>query len=120
MECPQPRLICYGHDEMLQYTRKCILEREFLVESCSEISRLAEILAEGPVDVVVLCHSVPEGECEEAIELSRATWPDVKVLVLRAGTNADCSVHSDKTMECLEGPPVLLYKVHSLLAMASA
>ena len=117
MEVSRSRLICYGHADMLLYTRKCILEREFAVEICCNISRLGEVLAQGPVLVVVMCHSVPQRECVEVIELSRAAWPEVKILTLQEGITGECSLHSDRTMESLEGPPVLLHKVHSMLCV---
>jgi hypothetical protein len=105
---------------MLLYTRKCILEGDFSVEICSGLTRLGELLRAGPVRVVVLCHSVPDQECEAAIEMARAAWPGIKILTLREGHHEECSVHADKTMESLEGPPALLYKVHSMLGNASA
>ncbi|HEY1963555.1 MAG TPA: hypothetical protein VGG59_01425 [Acidobacteriaceae bacterium] len=105
---------------MLLYTRKCILEGDFSVEVCSGLAQLGEFLRNGPVRIVVLCHSVPDQECEAAIQMARATWPGVKILTLREGDHEECSLHADKTMESLEGPPALLYKVHSLLGTASA
>ena len=116
---PSLCLICYGHEDMLLFTRKCILEREFSVELCGGLTRLGELLAQGPVHVVVMCHSVPDSECEEAMELSRAAWPEVKILTLQEGNRAECSFHSDRTMENLEGPPILLRKLHSMLGTAS-
>jgi hypothetical protein len=120
MEFDRPRLICYGHDEMLLYTRKCILERDFAVELCCSVVRLGEVLAQGPVLVVVVCHSVSDWECDEVIELSRAAWPGVRILALQEGIPGECSIHADQTMEHLEGPPVLLYKVHSMLGVGPA
>jgi hypothetical protein len=104
---------------MLLYTRKCILERDYSVEICSGLARLGAILRQGPVHVVVLCHSVPDAECEKVMELSRAAWPAVKILVLQEGAQGECSLHSDKTMESLEGPPALLGKIHSMLGTAA-
>jgi hypothetical protein len=120
MEYRRPRLLCYGHDDMLLFTRKCILERDFSAEICSGLTWLEEMLAQGPVDIVVVCHSVPDRECDRVIELSRAAWPEVKILVLQEATHGDCSLHSDGTMENLEGPPALLHEVHTLLGIAAA
>lgn len=105
---------------MLLYTRKCILDEEFSVEICGERARLGELLPQHPVHIVVLCHSVPEAECEEVIEMSRAAWPEVKILTLQQGELGDCALHSDKTMESLDGPPALLQQIHALLGMGAA
>jgi hypothetical protein len=105
---------------MLLFTRKCILERDFSAEICSGLARLEEMLAQGPVEIVVVCHSVPDRECDQVIELSRAAWPEVKILALQEATHGDCSLHSDGTMENLEGPPALLHEVHALLRTAAA
>jgi len=120
METRSLRLLCYGHDDLLLFTRKCILDEEFSVEICKGLASLGELLAEGAVHVVVLCHSVPEAECEEVIEMSRAAWPGVKILTLQEGELGDCGLHSDKTMECLAGPPALLRQIHALLGIRAA
>lgn len=120
MESRRPRLLCYGHDDMLLYTRKCILESDFSVEICTGLTRLGECLRAGPVRVVVICHSVSDQECKAAIEMARAAWPGIKILTLREGDHEECSLHADKSMDHLDGPPALLYKVHSLLGTASA
>lgn len=115
----RPRLICYGHDDLLLYTRKKILEREFFVETCAHVSELGEILARGPVDIAVLCHSVPDAECEEVMHRVRQHSPSVKVLVLYEALPESCSDHSDKKMECLEGPSTLVDDVHELMEDAA-
>jgi hypothetical protein len=110
-----PRLLCYGHDDLLLFTRCKILERDFFVESCSQISALEPILARGPIDIAVLCHSVPDAECQEVTHLLRQHSPAVKVLVLYESVPEVCTEESDKTMESLEGPSTLLKDVHALM-----
>lgn len=113
-----PRLLCYGHDDMLLFTRKKILEREFSVDICTRISDLDVVLAAGPVDIAVVCHSVPDTECDEMMHHLREHSPGVKVLVLYESTPDLCSSHSDESMENLEGPSSLLQKVHALMQEA--
>ena len=115
----RPRLLCYGHDDLLLYTRTKILEREFFVEICTHVSGLSEILARGLVDIAVLCHSVPDAECEEVIHRVRKHSPGVKVLVLYEAVPEFCSDHSDKAMECMEGPSTLIDDVHALMQEAA-
>lgn len=114
-----PRLLCYGHDDMLQFTRKKILEREFVVEMCARISELDAILAKGRIDIAVLCHSVPDTECQEVMHRLREHSPGVKVLVLYESMPDLCSRHSDEAMENLEGPSHLLHKLHELMDEAA-
>lgn len=112
-----PRVLCYGHEEMLLYTRKRILEQEFLVERCDNVTCLAENLSRGPVDLLLLCQSVPDAECVAVINMVRAASPEVKVLVLEAG-HSSCSLHSDAAMESMDGPPALLQEIRALLGIA--
>jgi hypothetical protein len=105
---------------MLLFTRKCILDKEFHVQICDGLARLGELLVQGPVQLVVLCQSVPDWECDEVIELSRAAWPEVKFLALHEAVLGGCSTHSDGTIAGLEGPPALLHEVHALLRTAAA
>jgi hypothetical protein len=120
MALRRPRLLCYGHDEMLLYTRGQILGREFLVERCHTLTGLKQVLSRGPLDLVLLCHSVPDAECEEVIETVRAESPGVKVLVMHEATPGACSMHSDASIKNLEGPPALLHEIHALLGTAAA
>ncbi len=114
-----PRILCYGHDEVLLYTRKLILDREFVAEKCGTLAGLTEILSRGPLDLLLICQSVSEAECEEVIEMVRAASPEVKVLVMQAGHPGLCSVHSDAAMENLEGPPALLEEIRGMLGIAA-
>lgn len=114
-----PRLLCYGHDELLLYTREKILEQEFSVETCTQFSELSAILSRGPVEIVVLCHSVPDEECHEVLHCVREYCPGVKVLVLYETAPETCTEDSDKMMECLAGPVTLLNDVRALMEEAA-
>jgi DNA-binding response OmpR family regulator len=120
MARPVHRLLSYGHDEMLLFTRKRILEREYWVETCDRLCDLAEVLAKGPFQLALLCQSVPDAECQEVMRRVRAAWPEVKVLVLRESIAGICATRSDYTMDSLEGPPALLHEIHVLLEIAAA
>ena len=120
MARPVHCLLSYGHDEMLLYTRKRILEREYCVETCDCLSDLEEVLAKGPFQLALLCQSVPEAECQEIVQRVRAAWPEIKVLALREFTAGACATRSDCTIDSLEGPPALLHEIHVLLEVAAA
>jgi hypothetical protein len=117
---PVRRLLSYGHDEMLLFTRKRILEREYGVETCDRLCDLEEVLAKGPFQLALLCQSIPDAECNEIMLRVRAAWPEIKVLVLRESTAGVCATRCDCTMDSLEGPPALLHEIHLLLEIAAA
>jgi DNA-binding NtrC family response regulator len=119
MARPVHRLLSYGHDEMLLFTRKRILEREYWVETCDSLCDLEEVLAKGPFQLALLCQSVPDAECQDVTQRLRAAWPEIKVLVLRESIVGVRTTRSDRTMESLEGPPALLREIHLLLEIAA-
>lgn len=104
---------------MLLYTRERILDKEFVVDRCEDLACLTETLSRCSLDLVLICQSVPDAECEAVIDMVRTASPEVKVLVLQVGQHGSCSVHSDAAMESLDGPPALLHEIHALLGMAS-
>jgi hypothetical protein len=104
---------------MLLYTREQILSREFLVERCNTLGGLAEVLSRGPLDLVLLCQSVPDWECEEVIAKVRAVSAETKVLTLHESFPGVCAMHSDATIENLDGPPALLNEIHALLGITA-
>jgi DNA-binding NtrC family response regulator len=119
MARPVHRLLSYGHDEMLLFTRKRILEREYWVETCDRLCDLEEMLAKGPFQLALLCQSVPDAECKEIMQRVRSAWPEIKVLVLRESIVGVCATRSDCTMDSLDGPPALLHEIHLLLEIAA-
>ena len=120
MARPVHRLLSYGHDEMLLFTRKRILEREYWVETCDSLCDLEGVLAKGPFQLALLCQSVPEAECQEVMQRLRAAWPEIKVLVLRESIVGVRTARSDCTMDNREGPPALLHEIRVLLEIAAA
>ena len=120
MARPVHRLLSYGHDEMLLFTRKRILEREYWVETCDSLCDLEEVLAKGPFQLALLCQSVPDAECQEVMQRLRAAWPEIKILVLRESIVGVRTTRSERTMDSLEGPTALLHEIHVLLEVAAA
>lgn len=119
MARPVHRLLSYGHDEMLLFTRKRILEREYWVETCDDLCDLEEVLAKGPFQLALLCQSVPDAECQDVTQRLRAAWPEIKVLILRESIVGVRTARCDHMMDSLEGPPALLHEIHLLLEIAA-
>jgi hypothetical protein len=112
-------LLCYGHDEMLLYTRQQILNKKFSVDTCVDFAGLSDVLSRGPLDGALICHSVPNRECGEVIGRLHILSPKTKVLAIEEYMPRICATYSDAVMNNMEGPHALLRKTHALLGMAS-
>ena len=78
-----PRIMLYGRDSTLLWTRQMLLEQaQFEVCTTTEPAELHCALSSTPIQLLVLCHSIPEDEREAIRSLVHASNPGVKILVL--------------------------------------
>lgn len=64
-----------GRDEMLLQTRKLILGSYFQVDVAGRVSHAAQLMAECSFDLIVLCSSLSDHECERLAELAQTQSP---------------------------------------------
>jgi hypothetical protein len=108
-------VVCYSGDSRLVETRKMVFERAgFRTAVATDPSELEAILRQGPVGVLVLCHSLPDAECERADRFVHENYPRTRVLLLNSGFS-NCSLRPpDQDYDSLRGPEGLLSTVSSL------
>ena len=116
-----PSILCYGHDPVLVRTRQQIFERAGLAsktaQSRQELERLFKSFA---VDLLVICHTVSTGECEEAKQIAHSQADPSLVLVLNKGTH-NCEVGGeDAAFDSRQGPMDLVKTVSLLLMQHGA
>jgi hypothetical protein len=116
---PRHNLLCYGHDYALQLTRRWVLEREFRVRICQGFSDLTRVIHAGPVDALVLCHSVSNQECRRILPLLHEKSPHAKTLMLLRLSGETRELLGDAYLVSLDGPAALLKTMHALLAPAA-
>lgn len=108
------RSVCFSHDANLLETRRLLLAPRFNSFSVCDLQELASFANQGPVHLLVLCHTIPEKECMLAIKTVRATSPDVKVMTF-ASVFSPKSCHGDVVIGTLDGPAIFLRKADELV-----
>jgi hypothetical protein len=102
---------------MLLQTRKLILGAYFQVEIAGRISHAVQLIADGSFDLIVLCSSLADHECERVARLARTQNPRPKVLTL-SETGRQSSGHEAGDELMVEiGPLALIRKSTAMLGL---
>src|SRR5258708_1669466 len=65
------RVLVVSQDEMLLRTRELILGAFFKVQGAGRMSEAKALITNRVFDLIVLCHSVAEAECEQLVDLAQ-------------------------------------------------
>lgn len=108
-----------GKDVSLLSTRHEVLRSAgYIVETTSSIARALKSLREGDFDVVVMCHSLSEGERTYLTNCIRETGSTIPVIVVEAGDSR--SNHRFRDESSGSAPDELLRKVGAVLRQSSS
>ncbi|MGA9669228.1 MAG: hypothetical protein WBQ94_08470 [Terracidiphilus sp.] len=108
-------VLIVSKDPILLETRKLILEAFFLVEAADGVSCACTLMARRTFDLVVLCYTLSDDECQQVIGLAHEQEPRPKVLTLNAlGHHCTDSANGHKLMAG-DGPSALVKKSAELL-----
>lgn len=109
----RPEILCVGHDPVLNRTRRLILQRCFDVRLASQTPEAVALLQSSRFDLVLLCYSLTDQECEAIIEFVHSLPEKPKILAL-AQVRARLSLHSPDEEFLSPGPADLLRKTASM------
>jgi predicted esterase len=85
-------ILMYGQDRELLESRTWVLEtRRYHVVTARQISDVLGASETDAFDLLILCHSVSENECELVRILATSRWPSIRSLVLHAGPSVSLS-----------------------------
>jgi hypothetical protein len=108
-------ILIFGRDRLLLQTREWLLKTThyhvLLAETLPEID---EILNERCVGLLVVCHTVPVKDGEEALAVVSARCPHVKCLVL-AEESKPSTVSCAETLPMMSGPQSFISKIRTLM-----
>lgn len=108
-------VLVVSRDEMLLRTREMILGAFFSVKGAGRFSEAKTLITETNFDLVVLCHSLTNDECEHLADLAHRQNPRPLVLAMSANGNGGVKPWADKQLGVEEGPYGLLKKCFAML-----
>jgi|SRR5271170_3743249 len=111
-----PKILLAGQDVSLLGTRAAVLAKTGCdVISCIGSQTVKTVESERP-DLVVLCHSLLEGEAESLADEIRKCCRTTKVLLVLSGLGSDFPLQGTKfDAMCLPNPERLIARVSELL-----
>lgn len=112
----QKRILLVSRDLMVLQTRKLMLGAYFDVSAAGRVLEAKIFLAERPFDLIVLCYTLTDDDCQKIIDASRVYSPDAKILMMTiTGAKASKSAIDSCLLPAEQGPFVLVKKSAELL-----
>ena len=110
-----PRILCLGHDPLLNRTRRLILEPRFQVRLANTLAEATALLASEPCDLVLLCYSLTDDECGAMVEFIHKLTAETKILVLVQDRCESLLLRPQDEEFVSAGPAELLSKALSMV-----
>ena len=112
---PAKNILMYGHDHSILETRTLVLQKSgYRVFQASELASACALLAEFPIQLCICCYTLSKEECEGIGAYAQAFRPDLRFLVLAAGTVL-CNLPLERMFSVFEGPRQLVATVQSMV-----
>jgi len=109
------RVLVVSRDEMLLRTREMILGAFFAVRGAGRFSEARALLTNNNFDLVVLCHSLSDDECERLAGIARDQTPRPLILGMSASSRGNARPWADKQLGVDAGPYGLVKKCAEML-----
>ncbi len=114
---PLQSILLIGADSSLLCTRSLVLARCGVAVESATLDQALPLIASGAYDLLVLCHSLRDGELEDLSAAARASAPAMKILLVEApGHILRQPLDVDRHFALEDGPELLVKAVKSLLA----
>jgi DNA-binding NtrC family response regulator len=111
-----PRVLIYGRHSTLLETRAQILQRAgYKTSAVLELAAAEKVLAQEPVDLSILCHTLTPSLREQALARARALQPAIRVLILSAHRSGTPLLETETVFHICDGPRALIAKVDTVL-----
>ncbi len=112
----QKRILLVSRDLMVLQTRKLMLGAYFDVRPAARALEARRLMAEQPFDLLVLCYTLTDDDCQKIIEAAQVHCPAVKILMLTSiGYSAMQPTVKSYYLPAEEGPFILVKKSAELL-----
>ena len=112
----QKRILLVSRDLMVLQTRKLMLGAYFDVSAAGRVVEAKSLLADRPYDLIVLCYTLPNDDCQKVREAVRLHCPGAKILMLTVtGYGADTAARESYFLAAEQGPFSLVKRAAELL-----
>ena len=112
----QKRILLVSRDVMVLQTRKLMLGAYFEVCAAGRVVEAKRFMAEHPFDLIVLCYTLTDDDCDKILNGARTHCPDAKFLMLTVtGFAASPLPVQSYLLPAEEGPFILVKKSAELL-----
>ena len=108
------RVLCLSWDLHLLESRRLVLRTRYVVFAVRSVEEMLSLPQSCELDVILLCHTLPEKECKRAVEAGRGRWPGAKLLVLSTSFSG-CAFGYDGEVRIEEGPVRLLSAIEQMV-----
>lgn len=110
------RILLVSRDLMVLQTRKLMLGAYFDVSAAGRVLEARTLLAERPFDLIVLCYTLTDDDCQKVLDAAHLHCPDAKILTLTVtGYAATHAVADSYFLPAEKGPFILVKKSAELL-----
>jgi CheY-like chemotaxis protein len=109
------RVLVVSRDEMVLRTRVMILGAFFQVEGAGRVGEATVRLKDHKFDLIVLCHSISQDDCERIVTLAQEQNPRPLILATTASSRAGIKPWADKQLGVDAGPYGLVKKCAEML-----
>jgi DNA-binding NtrC family response regulator len=104
------RILLVSRDLVVLQTRKLMLGAYFDVSAAGRVLEARALFGHQEFDLVVLCYTLSQNECQEIVELAQQHCPQAKILVLTAAGYAAKPVDVHRYFLAAEDGPFTLVK----------
>ena len=116
----KPLLLCLSKNPELLAIRQRVLATRYDVVPIGNLGEMETLPSGSVFDLLVLCHTLPDYECEKAVRLARQRWPGIKVLAITAASFDRSEQDADLAVGALEGPLAMFSRISRLIPTPTA
>jgi hypothetical protein len=112
----QKRILLVSRDVVVLQTRKLMLGAYFEVCAAGRVLEAKTFLAERPFDLIVLCYTLTDDDCDKILNAARLHSPNAKTLMLTVPGYAAAHLPMNSFfLPAEQGPFILVKKSAELL-----
>ncbi len=112
----QKRILLVSRDLMVLQTRKLMLGAYFDVSAAGRVLEAKILLANRPFDLIVLCYTLTDDDCQKVRDAALLRCPEAKILMLTVpGYGTAQQANDSYLLPAEQGPFILVKKAAELL-----